>query len=85
MEKYAKQLNSDSIRDYKGWGPTFGYAYHGGWSNDIFIDDNCDTPKANGCNANYTYQLPAGAKDDFLAGSQKYSVKEIEVYAVKQI
>jgi hypothetical protein len=82
MGKYAKQLNNNSIVDSTDYGPIFGYAR--GYC-DIYIDDNCDTPNANQCYANRTYQLPAGAKDDFLAGSQRYSVKEIEVYAVKNI
>jgi hypothetical protein len=60
----------------------FGYA---GGVYDIFINDDCNQPDKNYCYANWTYQLPAGAKNDFLAGSQDYSVKEIEVYAVKNI
>ena len=80
--KCAHQLNDNSIRDYSGAGPIFGY--NGGFC-DIFINDNCDKPNYNVCNANMTYQLPAGAGHDYLAGSQWYSVKEIEVYAVKTI
>jgi len=83
MGKYAKQLNENSIGDYPNCGPRFGYDRSCGY--DIGIYDNCDTYQYNHCYANCTYQLPAGAKDDFLAGSQSYSVKEIEVYAVKNI
>ena len=81
MGKYAKQLNENSICDDPSCGPTFGC--NGG--NDIWIRDDCNQPGYNHCVANRTYQLPAGAKNDFLAGSQNYSVKEIEVYAVKNI
>ena len=83
MGKYAEQLNKNSIGDNGGYGPIFGrgrYAYY-----DIRIINDCHLPDNNECRANYTYQLPAGAKDDFLAGSQNYTVKEIEVYAVKNI
>ncbi len=79
--KYAQQLNDNSIRDRADCGPIFGY--DGG--SDIWIGDNCNTFKYNQCTANQTYQLPGGADSSFLAGSGDYSVKEIEVYAVKQI
>ena len=77
-EKYAQQLNSDSIGDIGYCGPTFGYAY----LSDIFINDDCNT-KGGVCWANRTYQLPSGAENSYLAGSYSYTVKEIEVYAVK--
>ena len=76
--KYAQQLNDNSIYDYGNRGPTFGCSY----AYDIYIRDNCNARTDNSCWANRTYQLPAGAGDDFLAGSTNYSVKEIEVYAV---
>ena len=81
MGKYAKQLNENSIDDYSYYGPIFGC---GSGGCDIRIYDNCNTAD-NYCTANCTYQLPAGAGHDFLAGSGTYSVKEIEVYAVKNI
>ena len=80
--KYAQQRNDDSICDSSSCGPIFGRA--SGY-NDIWIQDNCNTHTSNFCVANQTYQLPAGADNSFLAGSQWYSVKEIEVYAVKTI
>jgi len=80
--KYAQQLNKNSIRDYSGNGPMFGNDR--GYC-DIVIGDNCDTSGNNQCIANCTYQLPSGADDSFLAGSVEYSVKEIEVYAVKTV
>ena len=76
--KYAQQKNDNSILDNPNWGPMFGYDR---WY-DIIIYDNCNMSD-NWCIANCTYQLPPGAKDDFLAGSKWYTVKEIEVYAVK--
>ena len=78
--KCAEQLNDNSIQDYPGCGPIFGF---NGFC-DIGIDNNCDK-RNNGCWANKTYKLPAGADDSYLAGSQWFSVKEIEVYAVKTI
>lgn len=80
--KYAQQLNQNSILDYHNCGPVFGL--DGGFC-DIDIGDDCNTSNNNYCWANQTYQLPSGAGDDFLAGSQLYSVKEIEVYAVKRV
>ena len=82
--KYAQQRNDNSIRDYSGFGPMFGCAPSNGRC-DIFINDDCNMPDYNVCYANRTYQLPPDAGDDFLAGSEGYSVKEIEVYAVKQV
>ena len=81
--KYAQQRNDNSICDNSGYGPIFGY--DGNSYCDIDIHDNCNTSDNNLCVANRTYQLPPDAKDDFLAGSYYYSVKEIEVYAVKSI
>jgi hypothetical protein len=83
MEKYAKQLNSDSIVDSGSYGPSFGCDPRCGY--DIDIRNDCNKPDKNHCYANQTYQLPAGADNSFLAGSGNYSVKEIEVYAVKNI
>ena len=79
--KCAHQLNDNSIRDDPRCGPIFGdNGYH-----DILIVNNCDKPRSNYCNANSTYKLPAGADDSYLAGSRNFTVKEIEVYAVKTI
>ena len=76
--KYAQQRNDNSIVDDCIFGPIFGSAgYY-----DIYINNDCNKPDYNWCRANQTYQLPAGADNSFLAGSQYYSVKEIEVYAV---
>jgi hypothetical protein len=49
MEKYAKQLNNNSIRDRYDRGPMFGYA---GGVYDIFINDDCNQPDKNYCYAN---------------------------------
>jgi hypothetical protein len=81
--KYAQQRNDNSICDNSGYGPIFGLDPSIGC--DIFIYDDCNTYQYNGCYANQTYQLPPGAGDNFLAGSDYYSVKEIEVYAIKNI
>ena len=82
-EKYAQQLNRDSIREWTNRGPIFGYDPDSNdW--DILICDNCNTNNSQ-CWANTTYQLPSGAGDDYLAGSHVFTVKEIEVYAVKDI
>ncbi len=53
-----------------------------GSCNDICIYNNCNTRSDNSARGNKTYQLPTGAGEDFLAGSERYKVKEIEVYAV---
>ena len=77
--KCAKQKNSVSIYDRSGFGPTFGYG------RDIRIYNDCNTHSNNYCqsqNSDSTYELPAGADNNFLAGSRNFTVKEIEVYAV---
>ena len=69
--------SSSSIYDDSRYGPRFGGGY------DIIIHDNCNTAN-NSCTPS-TYALPPGANNTFLAGSQNFTVKEIEVYAVIKI
>jgi len=73
--KCATQSGTSSILDSSNHGPWFGSGY------DIGIQNNCNTRSDNGCNP-YTYALPSGADNTFLAGSNNFTVKEIEVYAV---
>ena len=76
--KCATQSGSYSIYGVSSYGPYFGY-------NDIFIYGNCNTRSDNYCESqtgNSTYALPSGADNTFLAGSNYFTVKEIEVYAV---
>jgi hypothetical protein len=75
MKKYAIYCNSSL-------GPTFGN------DGDIVIKDNCNTATNNySCFGNY-YTLPAGMSkytdesESYLAGSQKFKVKEIEVFQI---
>ena len=73
--KCATQKNTNSIYDHSSYGPRFGNG------NDICIYGNCNTRSDNYCNPS-TYALPSGADNTFLAGSNYFTVKEIEVYAV---
>ena len=77
--KVSKQNNTDySIDCHSGCGPVFGRG------RDIAIQNNC-----NATNENFgtgvrsggsTYKLPSG--ESFIAGTNKFTVKEIEVYSV---
>ena len=82
------QLKDKAVRHYPSYLPTFGY------SHDFHICDNCDQERNShslfGHSSNGTYQLEPdlGIEKDseeafnYIAGSQNFLVKEIEVFKV---
>jgi hypothetical protein len=69
----------DAVYFVSSCGPVFGEG------RDLFILDKCNTEKKSYSNLGYTYTLPPGQDGKtFLAGSDRFLVAEIEVFAVQQ-
>jgi hypothetical protein len=71
--------NSNAMWCFSSYGPCFGGEY------DLCVRDNCNTVKESCSWLGSTYTLPPGQdKYTFLAGSYRFLVAEIEVFAVQQ-
>ena len=62
-----------------GFSPSHGPIFGGGM--DLCIADNCNTTSSSQTNGGHTYQLLRNR--GYLAGAPNFTVKEIEVYALK--